>query len=294
MKKLVLIALLALAFQVRAQKFMLIGHQGARGIMPENTIPGMIKALDLDVNVLNMGVVISKDGEVVLSHEPYFNNEISTRPDGKAISFKDEKKYNMFDMDYEEIRKFDVGMKLHNRFPGQMKMKVYKPLLAETIDSVEAYVKQNKLEKPIYNIETSLIRKGDGIFQPDASVFIEKIMEIVKEKKLSKRVIIQSLDMRTLQYLHEYFPSIKTSLMIDEKQDFEESIQALGFTPTYYSPYYVLVGKGLVDRCHAAGVKIIPWTVNTAKDMRYLINLGVDGLITDYPNQYTRVMQGGQ
>lgn len=294
MKKLVLIALLALTFQVRAQKFMLIGHQGARGIMPENTIPGMIKALDLDVNVLNMGVVISKDGEVVLSHEPYFNNEISTRPDGKAISFKDEKKYNMFDMDYEEIRKFDVGMKLHNRFPGQMKMKVYKPLLAETIDSVEAYVKQNKLEKPIYNIETSLIRKGDGIFQPDASVFIEKIMEIVKEKKLSKRVIIQSLDMRTLQYLHEYFPSIKTSLMIDEKQDFEESIQALGFTPTYYSPYYVLVGKGLVDRCHAAGVKIIPWTVNTAKDMRYLINLGVDGLITDYPNQYARVMQGGQ
>lgn len=294
MKKLVLIALLALTFQVRAQKFMLIGHQGARGIMPENTIPGMIKALDLDVNVLNMGVVISKDGEVVLSHEPYFNNEISTRPDGKAISFKDEKKYNMFDMDYDEIRKFDVGMKLHNRFPGQMKMKVYKPLLAETIDSVEAYVKQNKLEKPIYNIETSLIRKGDGIFQPDASVFIEKIMEIVKEKKLSKRVIIQSLDMRTLQYLHEYFPSIKTSLMIDEKQDFEESIQALGFTPTYYSPYYVLVGKGLVDRCHAAGVKIIPWTVNTAKDMRYLINLGVDGLITDYPNQYTRVMQGGQ
>lgn len=294
MKKTLLIALLALAFQAQAQKFMLIGHQGARGIMPENTIPGMIKALDLDVNVLNMGVVISKDGEVVLSHEPYFNNEISTRPDGKAITFKDEKKYNMFEMDYEEIRKFDVGMKLHTRFPGQMKMKVYKPLLAETIDSVESYVKQNKLEKPIYNIETSLIRKGDGVFQPDASVFIEKIMEIVKEKKLTRRVIIQSLDMRTLQYLHEYFPSVKTSLMIDEKQDFEESIQALGFTPTYYSPYYVLVGKGLVDRCHAAGVKIIPWTVNTAKDMKYLINLGVDGLITDYPNQYTRVMQGGQ
>jgi glycerophosphoryl diester phosphodiesterase len=291
MKKVLLIVILAMALQVHAQKFMLIGHQGARGIMPENTIPGMIKALDLDVNMLNMGVVISKDGEVVLSHEPYFNNEISTRPDGKPITFKDEKKYNMFEMDYEEIRKFDVGTKLHNRFPGQMKMKVHKPLLSETIDAVEAYVKQNKLQKPIYNIETSLIRKGDGIFQPDATVFIEKIMEIVEEKKLSKRVVIQSLDMRTLQYLHEYFPSIKTSLMIDEKQDFEESIQALGFTPTYYSPYYVLVGKGVVDRCHAAGVKIIPWTVNTAKDMKYLINLGVDGVITDYPNQYTRVMQ---
>lgn len=291
MKKILLIIILASAVQVQAQKFMLIGHQGARGIMPENTIPGMIKALDLDVNVLNMGVVISKDEQVVLSHEPYFNNEISTRPDGKPITFKDEKTYNMFKMNYAEIKKFDVGSKVHKRFPGQMKLNVYKPLLEEVIDSVEAYVKVNKLPKPIYNIETSLIRKGDGVFQPDASVFIERIMEIVKAKKLTKRVVIQSIDLRPLQYLHEHYPSIKTSLMVDEKQDFEDGIKALGFTPTYYSPYFVLVGKGLVDRCHAAGVKIIPWTVNTAKDMRYLINLGVDGLITDYPNQYTRVMQ---
>lgn len=291
MKKTLIIALLALAFHANAQKFSLIGHQGARGIMPENTIEGMLKALDLNVDILNMGVVISKDGEVVLSHEPWFNNEISTRPDGKPISFKEEKKYNMFEMDYEEIRKFDVGMKLHSRFPGQMKIKTYKPLLSEVIDSVESYVKEHKLNKPIYNIETALVRKGDGVFQPEASVFIEKIMEIVKEKRLAKRIVIQSLDMRTLQYLHEHFPKIKTSLMIDEKQDFEESIEALGFTPTYYSPYYVLVGKGLVDRCHAAGVKIIPWTVNSVKDMQYLIGLGVDGLITDYPNQYARIKQ---
>jgi glycerophosphoryl diester phosphodiesterase len=293
MKKLLIITILIFVsfIPVSAQKFMLIGHQGARGIMPENTIQGMLKALDLDANVLNMDVVISKDEQVVLSHEPYFNNEISKTPAGKPISFKDEKKYNMFKMDYEEIRKFDVGSKLHPRFPGQMKFKAYKPLLEEVIDSVEAYVKRNRLAKPLYNIETALIRKGDGEFQPDASVFIERIMEIVKKKKLTKRVIIQSLDLRTLQYLKEHYPNIKTSLMVDEKQDFEDGIQALGFTPDYYSPYYVLVGKGLVDRCHAAGVKIIPWTVNTAKDMNYLINLGVDGIITDYPNQYTRIMQ---
>lgn len=290
MNKLLLVTLIALSTQVQAQKFMLIGHQGARGIMPENTIPGMLKALDLNVNVLDLDVVISKDEQVVLSHEPYFNNEISTRPDGKSITFKDEKKYNLFKMNYEEIRKFDVGNKIHNRFPGQMKMEVYKPLLGELIDSVEAYVKLNKLPKPVYNIETALIRNGDGIFQPDASVFIEKIMEIVNAKKLVKRVIIQSLDMRTLQYLHEKYPAVKTALIIDEKQDFEDSIKLLGFTPTYYSPYYVLVGKGLVDRCHEAGVKIIPWTVNSTKDMKYLINLGVDGIVTDYPNLYKQAL----
>ena len=285
MKNTLLITLLFLAFQVQAQKnFMLIGHQGARGIMPENTIPGMLKALDLGVNVLDMDVVVSKDQQVVLSHEPYFNHEISTLPNGKAITFKEEKKYNLFKMDYEEIRKFDVGTKVHRRFPGQAKMKAYKPLLAEVIDSVEAYVKLHKLRKPIYNIETAFIRKGDGEFQPDAAVIIELIMEIVKEKKLTKRVIIQSLDLRTLQYLHQAYPKIKTSLMVDEKQDFEEGIEKLGFTPTYYSPYYVLVGKGLVDRCHDAGVKIIPWTVNSVKDLKYLLNLGVDGVVTDFPN----------
>jgi glycerophosphoryl diester phosphodiesterase len=285
MKQILLISLLFLGLQVQAQKdFMLLGHQGARGIMPENTIAGMIKALDLGVNVLDMDVVVSQDSQVVLSHEPYFNHEISTRPDGKAITFKDEKKYNLFKMDYAEIRKFDVGMKVHRRFPGQMKMEAYKPLLGDLIDAVEAHVKQNRLKKPIYNIETAFIRKGDGTFQPEAGVIIELIMAIVEEKKLTKRVIIQSLDMRPLQYLHEKYPKVKTSLLVDEKQDFEESLNLLGFTPTYYSPYHVLVGKGLVDRAHEAGVKVIPWTVNSVKELKYLLGLGVDGVVTDYPN----------
>lgn len=285
MKKILLIMFLCLAIQAQGQKmFMLLGHQGARGIMPENTIEGMLKALDLGVNVLDMDVVMSGDQQVLLSHEPYFNNEISLKPNGKPISLKEEKTFNIFKMSYAEVQKFDVGMKVHPRFPGQTKIIVHKPLLTDVIDAVEAYVKLKKLKKPIYNIETAFIRKGDVEFQPEASVIIESIMEIVGQKKLQKRVIIQSLDLRPLQYLHEKYPAIKTSLVIDEKQDFEESLEKLGFKPTYYSPYYVLVGKGLVDRCHEAGVKVIPWTVNSVKDLNYLLGLGVDGVVTDYPN----------
>jgi len=272
-----------------AQKFDVQGHQGARGIMPENTVGGMLRALDLGVTTLDMDVVISKDKQVLLSHEPYFNNEISLRPNGKDISFKDEKKFNIYQMNYEEIRKFDVGSKLHRRFPGQMKYKAYKPLLSEVIDSVEAYVKQHKLSKPIYNIETVLIKKGDSLFQPDPSEFVELVMEVVKQKKMQKRVIIQSFDVRSLQYLHEHFPKIKTSLLIDEKDNFEDNIAELGFNPTIYSPYHVLVGKSLVDRCHDLKIKIIPWTINSEKQMRYYMDLGVDGLITDYPNVFTGI-----
>ena len=82
---------------------------------------------------------------------------------------------------------------------------------------------------------------------------------------------------------------MQTSLGIDEKEDFENNIKALGFKPTIYSPYLPLVGKGLVDKCHAAGIKIIPWTVNTVKEIAYLKNLGVDGIVTDYPNLMVEV-----
>lgn len=187
-------------------------------------------------------------------------------------------------MDYAEVKKYDVGSKTHPRFPGQQKLKAYKPLLSETIDSVEAYVKLNRLAKPDYSIETKLIPKGDNEFQPDPAVYVELIMAEIKKKKLEKRVIIQSFDIRTLQYLHKTYPKIRTSLLIDEKEDFENNIKELGFNPTIYSPYSVLVGKTLVDKCHALGIKIIPWTLNSTKDIRYLMNLGIDGIITDYPN----------
>ena len=227
---------------------------------------------------------ISKDKQVVLSQEPYFNHEISLSPNGKPITFKAEKNHNIFKMNYEEIKTYDVGSKPHPRFLGQQKFKTYKPLLSEVIDSVEYYVKTRRLAKPDYSIETKLIPKGDLEFQPDPATYVELIMEVVKQKKIEKRVIIQSFDIRTLQYLHEKYPKIRTSLLIDEKEDFENNLNELGFTPTIYSPYSVLVGKTLVDKCHALGIKIIPWTINSTKDLKYLMGLGVDGIITDYPN----------
>jgi glycerophosphoryl diester phosphodiesterase len=286
-----LISVIFFAVTARAQKFDLQGNRGARGIMPENTIPGMLRALDLGVTTLTMNAVISKDKKVVLSQEPYFNHEFSLKPDGKPITLKEQKNFNIYKMNYADIMKFDVGKKVHSRFPYQEKFAAYKPLLEEAIDAIEAHVKSNKLRKPEYSIETKLIPKGDNEFHPEPAEFIELIMEIVNRKKLAKRVTIQSLDIRTLQYVHEYYPNLKISLMIDEKVDFEKNIEQLGFKPTVYSPYYVLVGKGLVDRCHQAGIKIIPWTVNTTKDMKLLIGLGVDGLITDYPNVYQRVSE---
>lgn len=281
---LALLTILFLNSSAQKTKLDVQGKAGARGIMPENTIQGMLKALDLGVKTLEMDAVISKDKKVVLSQEPYFNNEISLQPNGKPITLKNQKDFNIYKMDYDEVKKFDVGSKVHSRFPGQMKFKVSKPLLSETIDEVEAYVKEHKLSKPVYSIETKTIKNGDNLFHPEPAEFVDLIMDVINDKKISKRVIIESFDMRTLQYLHEKYPKVQTSLLIDEKEPFEDYIEKLGFTPTIYSPYSVLVGKGLVDRCHEMGVKIIPWTVNSVKEIKYFMSLGVDGVITDYPN----------
>lgn len=285
-KNLLLLALTLVTIQLQAQDFEKQGHRGARGLAPENTIISMYRALDLGATTLGMNVVISKDNQVVLSHEPYFNHEISLTPAGKDITLAQEKKYNLYQMDYAEIRQFDVGSKVHSRFPGQQKVRAYKPLLADVIDSVEIYVKKHKLRKPKYAIEIKTIRNGDSVFHPLPPVFSQLVMDVVVKKKMTKRTTIQSFDIRCLQYVHDKYPKLSTALMIDEKEDFENNIRDLGYSPTVYSPYSVLVGKGLVDRCHAAGIKIVPWTVNSVKDMDYMIGLGVDGIITDYPNLF--------
>jgi glycerophosphoryl diester phosphodiesterase len=264
------------------------GHRGCRGLMPENTVAGMIKALELGVNTLEMDVVISKDKKVVLSHEPWFGHEVTTRPDGSFIDAKEERKFNLFEMNYEEIKTYDVGLKPHPRFPKQEKIKAIKPLLTDLIDSINVWMMTRRRPFPQFNIETKSFSFGDNKYHPAPSEFIELLMAVIKEKGMEDRVTIQSFDLRTLQYLHEKYPGIKTSMLVEEaeEKDLEGQLQKLGFTPTIYSPHQNLVDEEMIKQCHEKGMKVIPWTVNDKKQIKKLEKLGVDGIITDYPNLF--------
>lgn len=264
------------------------GHRGCRGLMPENTVPAMIKALDLGVNTLEMDVVITKDKKVVLSHDQWFSEEITTKPDGTYMGPREERKFNIYWMTYEEVKTFDVGMKPHPRFPQQQKMKVVKPLLKEVIDSVNQYMMTSKRPYPYYNIETKTNPEFDGVFHPKPDEFVELLMGVIKEKEMEDHVIIQSFDFRTLQYLHQHYPFIKTAMLIDEddKRGLDEQVKALGFIPTIYSPAYQLLNKKLTKKCHQQKMKVIPWTVDTKEEIEKLKAMGVDGIITDYPDLF--------
>ncbi|MCC9136905.1 glycerophosphodiester phosphodiesterase family protein [Pontibacter silvestris] len=265
------------------------GHRGARGLMPENTVPAMRKALELGVTTLEMDAHVTKDGQVILSHDPYINRAYSLTPTGDEIPKADKEKYVLYQMNYSDIQKFDVGSKPYNNFPQQQKLKAYKPLLSEVIDSAQAYIKEHNLPQPFYNIETKSKPTGDGKFHPAPNAYVKQVMDVVEQKNVTPYVIIQSFDPRTLQELHKRYPGIKSSLLVENTNSLEANLQKLGFTPTVYSPYYKLVNADLLKKCHDKGIKVVPWTVNDLEEMKRLKQLGVDGIISDYPNLFKKL-----
>ena len=264
------------------------GHRGCRGLMPENTIPAMMTALDLGVTTLELDIVFTRDKKAILSHEPFFSHEITTKPDGSYVTEEEEQSLNIYAMDYAEVKNFDVGLKPHPRFPRQKKIKVSKPLLTDLFDSVASYVKAKGMMLPFFNMETKSNPLTDDVYHPGPAEFVDRIMEIVKKYDLKEKVIIQSFDFRTLQHLHLHYPEIKTAMLIEDfdHRGVKAHLDALGFLPTIYSPHYSLVNEELIKFCHGQGIKVIPWTVNEKEMISELKKSGVDGIITDYPDLF--------
>ncbi len=264
------------------------GHRGCRGLMPENTVAAMLKAIDLGVTTLELDVVITADQKVILSHEPFFNHEISTAPNGTVITEANEKSFNIYTLNYGSILKYDVGLKKHPRFLQQEKMAASKPLLSQVFTAVKAHCKMTNKPIPFFNIETKCQPSTDSVFHPEPEKFVALVMQEIENAKMISKTIIQSFDFRTLQVVHKKGYKVKTAMLIepDDKRSFEQQIIDLGFTPNIYSPHYSLVNQSLIDACNTKQMLVIPWTVNDLITMKKLKAAGVDGIISDYPNLF--------
>jgi glycerophosphoryl diester phosphodiesterase len=256
------------------------GHRGCRGLMPENSIPAFIKAIELGVTTLEMDVVISADKKVVVSHEPWLSHEICISADSLDISEEDEKHFNLYEMNYDEIAKCDCGSKYQKLYPQQEHFFAAKPLLNDVIDSVEAIT-----SNVIYNIEIKTTPKGDNNYHPDPQEFSNLLLALIDEKNITSRVTIQSFDFRPLQYIRNIRPDISLALLAENKSSAQENIKALGFIPDIYSPAYTQVNEELIEFAEVYKIRIIPWTVNDTSDIGKLLLMGVDGIITDYPDR---------
>ncbi len=272
-------------------RYELQGHRGCRGLMPENTIPAFLKALELGVNTLEMDVVISQDGQVVVSHEPYFNAEFSSKPDGTPVTKAEQKSLVLYKMPYAEIKRYDVGSNGNPRFPEQQKLKVYKPLLSDVIAAAEAYRQEKNLPDFAYNIELKSEESEYEQSQPRPAAFCELVNAVLMQAKLSaNRITIQSFDFAMLQEWNRQMQAkkalpVQLSALVENIRGVDHNLKILGFKPAIYSPSFTLLGRDSVDKLHQLGIRVVPWTVNNVVDMRRMLDLGVDGLITDYPNR---------
>jgi glycerophosphoryl diester phosphodiesterase len=262
------------------------GHRGCRGLFPENSLPAFQKAIDLGVTTLEMDLVISKDKKVVVSHDPFMNHEIALDIDGNEISEANEKSYNLYTMDYDSIKMYDCGSKPHPRFPNQKKLKVYKPLLEEVIDLAESQTQHTIL----YNIEIKSLPKWDNVFTPKVEEFVGLALHVIHQKGIASRTTLQSFDVRALEEIKRTSPNMQISLLVDEDESIFDKLKLLSFKPEIISPYFELLNVEIVKRLHAQGFKVIPWTLNEEADIINMISYGVDGIITDYPDQLIKIL----
>jgi glycerophosphoryl diester phosphodiesterase len=264
------------------------GHRGDRGNFPENSIPAFISAVKKGVDVIELDIVISKDKKIVVSHEPYMSSLYVSTPTGDSISKTDEHLYNMYEMDYDSIKQFDAGSRGNRLFPDQKKMKTYKPLLSEVIDTVETFIASEELQPVKYNIELKSVEAEYGNYQPEPEEFVDLVMEVIKEKGIKGKINIQSFDPNILNVMNKNYPEIEIAYLVSN-EGIEKNLSLLNFKPQIYSPNYKLVKNAqFVDSVRAKEMKLIPWTVNRPEDIQRMSNLKVDGIITDYPE---RVLQ---
>jgi len=249
----------------------------------------MLHGVELGARTLELDCVISADGQVVVSHDVYMSSDFMTKPDGTPVGKREEKEYALYKMSYDSIRRFQEGVRAYPKFPEQAPVKTHKPLLADLIDSVEAYVAAHHLKPVYYNMETKSSPDGDDVYHPKPERFVALLMGVIRSRGIASRVTVQSFDPRTLQVLHTTDPGQTTALLVENRDGFARNIERLGFTPTIYSPNYLLVNADLVKEAHARKVAVLPWTVNTEADMKAMSELGVDGIISDYPDRLVKL-----
>jgi glycerophosphoryl diester phosphodiesterase len=263
------------------------GHRGARGLYPENTLYGFKKCLDNNLTGFELDVVVSKDRQLIVSHEPWMNYKYCSHPKGIPITEKNQKTFNLFQLTKEQIQKFDCGSKFNPDFPHQ----ILKPCKKPTLKEVFKQFNQSKIENISIQIELKSFKEWYGVFQPDPDEYAELIFNLCNKiklnKKLNQQLLIKSFDAKLLNLLYKKNPNISMGFLIDNNKSIKNNLNLLDFKPAYYNLEQSKITKKIVDELKERHIKIVPWTVNTVKDASRLEKMGVNALITDYPNLFT-------
>lgn len=292
------------------------GHRGGRDARPENTLVSFAYGMEMGETTLEMDMQMTKDGRIVISHNPFMNPNLAKGPDGKYV------KAGQFDirtMTLAEVKQFDIGTMnpaAGDYYEGHGKTQVSVPgTKMPTLEEVFELANSYGNDKVFFNIETkSYADPLDPAYKnnPDPAVFVKTVNEIIKKYNMEDRVTLQSFDWRTLKEMKKINPNITLVALSSEQEswgrqegcylklydkkaspwlgglnihdyngDYVKAAHAIG--ADIVSPYWEELSPQLVNEAHSLGMKVVPWTVNSPKAMGMLIDMGVDGMISDKP-----------
>jgi len=268
------------------------GHRGCRGLLPENTIPAFLKATELGCDFLELDVIISKDGQVIISHEPWMSNLLCLTPDGDPILEADEQRHNLYTMTVAEIQRYDCGSIEHPDFPDQDQRKTNKPTLRELLEQVDEHALLSGVAPPSFNIEIKSDPALYGTFQPQPVPFAHAVIETIDSLGLAERCIIQSFDPAILEAVHAERDDLPLALLVETATDLNTALAQLTFKPTIYSPHFSMADSTLLSALRQKEIDLVVWTVNEPADIQRMFDLGVDGIISDYPDRVITILEG--
>jgi glycerophosphoryl diester phosphodiesterase len=253
------------------------GHRGARARRPENTLPAFEYATSIGVDTLELDTLVTKDNVVVVHHDADINVKLCQYKNGKKIP----KDLLIRNLTLKQIKEFDCGSKVNKKFPNQ---KLFPGAEIPTLSEVFELIKKSKSPKAAsirFNIEMKSEAKHPE-HQPDPKTFAELLIKECDKAQLLDRVTLQSFDHRTLISARQILPEIQlAALFADKPKDIVKATRAA--QAQIVSPHFELITKKDVADIHNAGLLVVPWTVNTEVDWLHVIELGVDGIITDDP-----------
>jgi glycerophosphoryl diester phosphodiesterase len=312
----IILPVAALAFMILpTHAFDLQGHRGARGLAPENTIPAFETALKIGVTTLELDIGMTKDNVLVVSHDSHLNPEHTRGPDG---TFLKEQGPAIRSLTFDELQAYDVGrIQPGTAYAARFQMQkgadnIRIPKLAEVFD----LVRRNNADHIRFNIETKLTPTS-GADTPDPETFAAALVKAIQDAALTKRASIQSFDWRTLMVAKRIAPEIERVCLTIQSPGEDNIRRNLpgpspwtagldidahgGSVPrlvkaadcAVWSPYYRNVTAALVKEAHDLGLKVIPWTVNEMADLELMVQTGIDGIISDYPDRARAALPKG-
>jgi len=257
--------------------FDLQGHRGTRGHLPENTLPSFARAVEMGVDTLEMDVGVTRDGVVVIHHDRRLNPDVA-RKDGKWVQAPAPL---IHDLNFSELQQYDVGRIRPNseyatRFPHQ------KPIDGTAIPRLADLFANMKGNTVRFNIETKLVPNApDETLPPEP--FARALIAEVRKAGMEKRTTIQSFDFRTLKIVEREAPEIATAYLTEGKHSDPAKVREAG--ARLWSPNFKDLDAAKVAQARKLGLRIVAWTVNEPDDIRHVLGLKLDGLISDYPDR---------